>query len=192
MEKYNFGPRNFDNPSLFFLLEDFFDNLTRGYFSCARHYRSCQLTGSENILDFGCGGGVGSRILVQQLNESGRLTCIDLSEYWVKKSRKRLKDFPQVEFQQGDIREIGIQNAPFDVITIHYVLHDILPEIRQEITGRLSKLLKPGGCLLIKEPTKVSHGMPVEEIRSLFKNAGLVESGFREDKSYYSGEYMKL
>ena len=191
MCKYNFGPRDFDNPSFLFLLEDFFNNLFGGTFNYSPYYKSFKLNGSENILDFGCGGGVDSRVLAKQLGDAGSLTCVDLSGYWVKKAEKRLMNYPRVEILQGDIREIDIPDSAFDVINIHNVLHDILPEIRQRITGRLSDLLKPEGRLFIKEHTKQSHGMPVEDIRSLFVNAGLRESDFSEDKSCYSGIYVK-
>jgi 2-polyprenyl-3-methyl-5-hydroxy-6-metoxy-1,4-benzoquinol methylase len=191
MCKYNYSPRDFDNPSFLFLLEDFFNNLFGGKFIYSPYFKSFELDGSENILDFGCGGGVSSKVLAKQLDEKGSLTGIDLSDYWVKKAAKRLIRYPGVKIRQGDIREMDIQESSFEVITIHYVLHDILPEIRQEIASRLSDLLKPDGRLFIKEPTKLSHGIPVAEIRNLFNFAGLKEFGFSEKKSYYSGIYKK-
>jgi ubiquinone/menaquinone biosynthesis C-methylase UbiE len=191
MGKYNFTPPDFDSPSFLFLLEDFFNNLFGGQFTYSSYYKSFKLDGSESILDFGCGGGVGSKILAKLLGDTGSLTCVDLSGYWVKKAQKRLMDYPEVKVRQGDIREMDIPDSSFDVITIHHVLHDIVPEIRQGITGRLSDLLKPEGRLFIKEPTKLSHGMPAEEIRSLFVNAGLEEFQFTDDKSSYSGIYVK-
>ena len=191
MCKYNFGPRDFDNPSFLFLVEDFFNNLFGGKLNYSSYYKSFELDGSESILDFGCGGGVGSRVLAKQLGATGSLTCVDLSGYWVKKAEKRLMNYPKVDILQGDIREIDIPDSSFDVINIHNVLHDILPEIRQDITSRLSDLLKPEGRLFIKEHTKLSHGMPIEEIRVLFKNSGLNESDFSEEKSRYSGIFVK-
>jgi ubiquinone/menaquinone biosynthesis C-methylase UbiE len=191
MCRYNYSPRDFDNPSFLFLLEDFFNNLFGGKFIYFPYFKSFELDGSENILDFGCGGGVSSKVLAKQLDEKGSLTCIDLSDYWVKKAEKRLIRYPGVKIRQGDIREMDIPESSFEVITIHYVLHDILPEIRQEIASRLSDILKPDGRLFIKEPTKLSHGIPVEEIRNLFNFAGLKEFGFSEKKSYYSGIYKK-
>lgn len=191
MCKYNYSPRDFDNPTFLFLLEDFFNNLFGGKFIYSPYYKSFELDGSENILDFGCGGGVSSKVLAKQLGETGSLTCVDLSDYWVKKAEKRLIRYPKVNIRQGDIREMDIPDSYFDVITIHYVLHDILPGIRQTIASRLSDLLKPDGRLFIKEPTKLSHGIPVEEIRDLFHSTGLKEFGFSEKKSNYSGIYIK-
>ena len=191
MCKYNFGSRDFDNPSFLFLLEDFLNNLFGGKFNYNSYYGSFGLDGAESILDFGCGGGVGSRVLAKQLGDRGSLTCVDLSGYWVKKAENRLMNYHKVEILQGDIRELAIPDSSFDVINIHNVLHDVVPEIRQGITSRLSDLLKPEGRIFIKERTELSHGMPVEEIRVLFKRSGLIESNFSEDKSCYSGKYIK-
>lgn len=192
MCKYNFGPRDFDNPSFLFLLEDFFNNLTGGRFTYAPYYRTFELKGSESVMDFGCGGGIGSRILVKMLDKGGNLTCVDLSGYWLKKAEKRLMKYSNVEYRQGDIREMNIPASSFDVITVHHVLHDILPEIRKGITQKLSDLLKPEGRLFIKEPLKPSHGIPVEEIHFLFTHTGLKESYSGEDKSCYTGTYVKI
>ena len=49
------------------------------------------------MLDFGCGGGVGSRCLAGLLNAGGSLTCVDVSNYWIEKARSRLKKYPSVE-----------------------------------------------------------------------------------------------
>ena len=191
MCKYNFSPRDFDNPSFPFLVEDFFNNIFGGRFIYSPYYKSFELGGSENILDFGCGGGVGSKALTKLLGETGSLTCVDLSGYWVKKAEKRLLNCPEVKVRQGDIREMDIPDSSFDIITIYHVMHDIVPEIRQGTANRLATLLKSEGRLFIREPIKLSHGMPVEEIRSLFINAGLNEFQFTDDKSCYSGVYVK-
>ena len=63
----------------------------------------------------------------------------------------------------------------YDKIVIHVVLHDIAKELRQDVVKALAKTLKKKGKLIIRDPTKPSHGMPAEEIREVMKKAGLVE-----------------
>jgi ubiquinone/menaquinone biosynthesis C-methylase UbiE len=136
------------------------------------------------------GGGVGSRCLAESLKD-GHLTCVDVSHYWINKARTRLKKYSNVECKAGDIREMDIPNSTFDVISTIHVIHDINPRDRQGTIGALSRKLKPGGILFIKERIEKSHGMPVEEIRASFSSAGLKETEHKETKSEYMGVYHK-
>jgi ubiquinone/menaquinone biosynthesis C-methylase UbiE len=191
MKEYKYTQIDFEKPSKMFVFEDVLKNYLGGLILYNKYYRTFGLTGNEKVLDFGCGGGVGSKALTKLLAETGSLTCVDLSGYWVKKAEKRLLNYPEVKVRQGDIREMDIPDSSFDVITMYHVMHDIVPGIRQETAYRLATLLKSEGRLFIREPIKLSHGMPVEEIRSLFINAGLNEFQFTVDKSCYSGVYVK-
>jgi ubiquinone/menaquinone biosynthesis C-methylase UbiE len=191
MKEYKYTQIDFEKPSKMFVFEDVLKNYLGGLILYNKYYRTFGLTGNEKVLDFGCGGGVGSKVLTKLLGETGSLTCVDLSGYWVKKAEKRLLNYPEVKVRQGDIREMDIPDSSFDVITMYHVMHDIVPGIRQETANRLATLLKSEGRLFIREPIKLSHGMPVEEIRSLFINAGLNEFQFTVDKSCYSGVYVK-
>ena len=96
-----------------------------------------------------------------------------------------------MECKSGDIRELDIPDSSFDVISAIHVVHDIAPAERQDIVKTLSRKLKAGGLFFIREPIKKSHGMPVEEIRTLLSDAGLNEIEHKETKSEYIGKYQK-
>jgi ubiquinone/menaquinone biosynthesis C-methylase UbiE len=190
MNDSEFKEHDFEHPSILFILEDKLKVLLGGPLFYTHYYRTFGLIGNENVLDFGCGGGVGSRFLANLLKE-GHLTCIDISQYWMEKSRKRLKKYSNIECKAGDIREMDIPDSSFDVISTIHVIHDIHPRDRQGTIGALSRKLKPGGFLFIKERIEKSHGMPVEEIRASFSSAGLREIEHKETKSEYLGKYQK-
>jgi ubiquinone/menaquinone biosynthesis C-methylase UbiE len=191
MEEYQYKRVDFDKPSFLFLLED----RLKGLLGCPLYYgsyfQSFGLKGDEKVLDFGCGGGAGSRCLLKLLNRGGHLTCIDISDFWIERAKRRLRKSMNAECTAGDIRSLDIPDSSFDVITTIHTLHDIEPTERQAIVDALSRKMKSGGVLLIREPTKKSHGMPVEEIRTLMSNAGLRESGHKEIKSEYRGRFEK-
>jgi ubiquinone/menaquinone biosynthesis C-methylase UbiE len=155
------------------------------------YFRTFGLKGNEMLLDFGCGGGAGSRCLANLLDKGGHVTCVDISHYWMAKARKRLSRYSNVECKVGDIRELDIKDSSFDVISGIHVVHDIAPRDRQDIIKTLFLKLKPGGLFFIREPVKESHGMPVEEIRALLSGAGLTELEHKETKSEYMGIYQK-
>ena len=191
MGNYEFKGYDFEHPSTLFVLEDKLKGLFGGPLLYNPYFKTFRLKGNESVLDFGCGGGAGSRCLANLLSKDGHLTCVDLSGYWVAKAGKRLEKYSNVDCKSGDIRELDISDSSFDVISTIHVVHDIAPTERQDIMKTLSQKLKVGGFLFIREPTKKSHGMPVEEIRALLSDAGLNEIEHKETESEYMGRYKK-
>mgnify|MGYP000670660389 CR=1 FL=1 len=183
---------DFENPSLLFKLEDILKNLIGRPLSYAPFYKMFKLKGSERVLDFGCGGGAGSVYLARHLRSGGYLASVDSSKYWIKKAKERLSGYPNAECFHGDIRRMNIDDYSFDVVSVIHVIHDIHNEERESIVKTLSKKLKTGSLLYIKEPVKRSHGIPAEELRKLLSNAGLREINGKETKSEYTGKYQKI
>jgi ubiquinone/menaquinone biosynthesis C-methylase UbiE len=191
MSDYKFKEHDFEHPSILFILEDKLKGLLGGPLFYTPYCRTFGLEGNENVLDFGCGGGIGSQCLVKLLKD-GHLTCVDISHYWIEKAKMRLNKYNNIECKAGDIRELDIPDSSFDIISTIHVIHDINPEERQGTINALSRKLKVGGLLFIKERIEKSHGMPVEEIRVSFSNAGLKEIDHKETKVEYLGKYRKL
>ena len=139
------------------------------------HVKRLGLLGSERVLEFGSGGGCMSRALAQTLSPEGSLSCVEISQYWIEKARQRLKVFLNIEYLQGDITQMIVPENHFDVVIIHFVLHDIEPAARIDVVSALAKCLRPEGTLFIREPAKPEHGMPLFMIRALMQDAGLRE-----------------
>jgi ubiquinone/menaquinone biosynthesis C-methylase UbiE len=191
MTDYEFKKPDFDHPSFGFILEDKLKSVLGGPLLYNPYYISFNLKGDESVLDFGCGGGAGSKNLIKFLNRNGLLTCVDTSKYWIKKATNRLKGYNNVDIKLGDIRELKIPAFSFDVISIIYVIHDIAPSARQDTILALNRTLKKGGTLFIREPTRRTHGMPVQVIRTLLSTAGLTEVEHETKRSEYIGKFQK-
>ena len=192
MSEYIFKQVDFEHPSFPFILEDMLKVLIGGPILYGPYFSTFGLRGDERVLDFGCGGGAGSRSLLKFLDRRGHLTCVDTSSFWIDKARKRLSKYDNVECRAGDIRELDIPDSTFDVISAIHVIHDIPPAERQDTVKALARKLKAGGILFLREPTKRSHGMPIEEIKVLLSEAGLKETEHKEAKSEYIGRFQKL
>lgn len=191
MTEHKFKQADFNNPSFLFRLDDKLKYFFGGWYFKS-FINSFSLKGNEHVLDFGSGGGIGARFVLKHLKENGYITCVDRSSYWIKKARKRLKKFSNVAFVTGDISKLDIPDNAFDVVLARYVIHDIAPEERQNIMNALAYKLKPGGALYIWEPIKISHGMPVEEIRELLSSSGLQELSHEKTKKSYKGKFLKI
>ncbi|NLE22900.1 MAG: class I SAM-dependent methyltransferase [Actinobacteria bacterium] len=114
------------------------------------------LRGDERVLDYGSGGGAAARHLAKRLAAGGgRLTCIDVSERWQQALRKVLRAYPDVEYLQGDVRGMGLPGGLFDVVLVHWMLHDVPPGDRPSIVAELTRLFgREGGCSCASRPAR--------------------------------------
>ena len=162
-----------------------------------RYVESLGLKGDEKVLDFGSGyGGNASHIARILQKGKGRLSCVDISEFWLSAVKKKLQKYSNIDFKAGEISGLDLEDSSFDVIVVHFTLHDIEKDSRQEVARALARKLKDTGKLFIREPTKKKHGMQPEEIRELMTEAGLKETWYNLSKAMlsgmtYAGIYLK-
>ncbi len=156
-----------------------------------KYIRSLGLQGNEKILEFGCGSGEASHFLADILNkDGGHLTCLDISESWIKAVKKRLKKYRNTDFMTGDILKLSFDRTSYDGVFIHYVLHDIDPQLRPQVIRSLTALLKNGGKIFIREPNKAGHGMSAAEIKKLMSDCGLIETRGTTEKNLFLGTFF--
>jgi ubiquinone/menaquinone biosynthesis C-methylase UbiE len=156
-----------------------------------RYVDQMGLRGDERVLDYGSGSGAAARHLAARLTPSGRLTCVDISERWQQALRSVLKAYPDVQLCCGDVRTLGLPEADYDVVLVHWMLHDVPPWDRPAIIAELARLLRPGGRLFSREPTNAKHGMPAAQLRELFAAAELTETLATEGKAPVLGEHYR-
>ena len=177
---------DFENPSRLFVLVDgvlaprIFRSFYRGYAS------SIDLRGDESALEFACGSGGVAEHLVPRLPQ-GSLTCVDICPPMLRIAEKRLRSHPNATCLLGRIETLGLPEASYDIVVIHNALHDIPKAERAGTLAALIRLLKPGGRLALREPTKPSHGMPSAAYRSALLDAGLLEHRVCEYKVFPVG-----
>jgi SAM-dependent methyltransferase len=162
-------------PLLRIIEEELIDYRIRSHYYHPKYVSTLCLTGLERVLEFGCGGGSMSRALSHALHPDGQLTCVDISEYWITKARRRLHAYKNIEFLTGDITRLEVPDNSYDAVVIHFVLHDVDPAVRIDVVNALVKTLHAEGTLFIREPANARHGMPLAEIQTLMRDAGLRE-----------------
>ena len=186
---------SFENPSFWEKLDEVLSNFF-GRFIYFKYVDSFRLRGNERVLEVGCGAGNLSKFIVRRLSGGGFLTCADSSNYWLSKARERLGKFENIEYLLGDVDELSLKNSSYDVLVLHYVLHDMDVSRRLEILKNLKNKLNGGGRIYIREPTRKSHGMSVNEIKGLMKLSGLKEIHSKEScslllRKHYIGVFQK-
>ncbi len=188
---------SFTDPSKTTILvhEFFWFKIQKGYYR--EFVKSMDLKGDEKVLDFGCGPGAASKFIALTLEKGeGELTCFDISEKWIARSKKNLSQFSNVEYYVEDIRKWDEKNDYYDTVVVHIMLHDIPRSERPEFIKALAQKMKVGASLIIRETAKEGHGILPEEIQELMTTNGLTEivSGLAKRTlmgNYYTGFYRK-
>jgi ubiquinone/menaquinone biosynthesis C-methylase UbiE len=106
-------------------------------------------------------------------------------------AKKRTKSFSNVDYRVGEISSLDIDDKSYDMVVVSFVLHDVEEQKRSVIVNELARRLKPGGRIVIKEPTKSDHGMEPSDIRMLMSGAGLKEEESKSLKSRFDAIYRK-
>jgi ubiquinone/menaquinone biosynthesis C-methylase UbiE len=133
-----------------------------------------KLNGTESILDFGSGTGVLAKKIIKELSKGGALTCLDLSEAFLNKARKKLHNYANVNYILGDIRELDIPVNTFDKIVITWVIHHIDNEVRSNLLRHIVSTLKQDGKIYVIEFLTPPHGIPELALHDLFNESGLI------------------
>lgn len=184
---------DFENPPKLFLIEDRLKAVLGEPLFFRPFYRKRGgFRGDERVLDFGCGGGVSTRCIAKLLSRGGEVTGVDISSVMVERAERRLRGYANARVVKGELPALDIEGSTFDVATMVYVIHDIAREKREDVVTALARVLKPGGRIWVLEPTKPSHGIPVDELRKLMTGAGLKEVSADVRKSSYRGAFMKI
>ncbi len=137
--------------------------------------RSLNLRGDERVLDFGAGAGICSRHIADRLQRGGHLDCVDVSRRWQEVIRNTLRRYVNVGYHLGHITTVDLPDAGFDVVIVHFVLHDIPATERSTVMASLARKLKPGGRLIVREPQ--GEGLGREELEQLAITSGLHPAG---------------
>lgn len=148
------------------------------------------LSGDERVMDYGSGAGMGSRYIAMSLSKGGHLTCVDISKNWMEVAKKRTRDFSNVDYRLGRLRELDIPDSSYDVIVVSFVLHDVEPEERPAMVRELVRKMKPGGRIFLREPTGKQHGMRIEQVRELMSDAGMREARSLVGKKLFEATYV--
>ncbi len=104
------------------------------------------------ILDLGSGTGNVS-LVIQKLDEGHDVHAIDASLEGV---ARHVEKHPEAKVRIGDITEpLPWADATFDVVVSNNTIYTIAPSLRPKLFSEISRILKPGGTLII---SNLIHG----------------------------------
>src|SRR5215213_2998500 len=151
-------------------------------YGCGDPITLASLQPGQTVLDLGSGAGIDCFFAAKKVGETGRVIGVDMTPEMIERassSAKRL-DIQNVEFRQGYLEELPIDNGIVDVIISNCVIN--LSPDKPKVFGEAFRVLKPGGKLAVSDI--VTDGPLPEPIkRSLSAWAGCV-AGAVEAEEY--------
>jgi tRNA (cmo5U34)-methyltransferase len=107
----------------------------------------------SQTLDLGCGGGNYTLTLLEAINPLN-CTLLDLSVPMLQRAKQRVASMNRgrVHVVAGDMRDVVLPSAQFDLIVTGATLHHLRDEADwQRMFARLATWLKPGGVLFVSD-----------------------------------------
>lgn len=136
-----------------------FDLAMLGTMRAGRRMVAQRLQGTGRVLDLGCGAGH----LAAALRAAGvpEVWGLDPSPYLLQYAAQR---YPDICWRQGVGEKTGLPASYFDAVSICFVLHEIPPRYLLQVLAELRRILRPGGRLVILEPSPVQMRDPAWQL----------------------------
>ena len=134
--------------------QGWYDDPKRLVFTLARYkFVAKMLSGSQHVLEVGCGDGFGTRIVLQEV---GKLTAIDFDPLFVEDVNRRMSERWQFTCLAHDMLQ-GPVPGRFDGMFALDVLEHIRPEDEGVFLTNMIASLEPRGVAIIGTPSLESQ-----------------------------------
>lgn len=157
--------------------------------------KACSLAlekyGQENlgIIDVACGTG---DMIIHWREQASRLGIslqhiqgVDPSSKMLEQAKVKL---PDVKFIQAEAREIPLEDASADLISISYGIRNVLE--REKAFGEFNRILKTGGLLLILEFTRKENETLLSRLTNFYTTKILPLIGGLISRNYRAYKYL--
>ncbi len=126
---------------------------------CGNPLANASIYAGDVVLDLGCGGGIDVFLAAKEVGPKGKVIGIDMTYEMIEKARLTAAHYgyDNVEFLQGEIENLVIENESVDVIISNCVIN--LSPNKSMIFREAFQMLKPGGRLSIFD-TAVEEKLP--------------------------------
>jgi ubiquinone/menaquinone biosynthesis C-methylase UbiE len=137
------------------------------------------------LLDVGCGTG---RFLdfVKQAWPRLPVLGLDMSEAYIGEARRHLRRWSWLKLVVANGEAIPARDASHDVVTSIFMFHELPPKVRRAVFREFSRVLKPGGRLVIVDSLQRGDEPDYDGMLELFPQnfhepyyAGYLDEDFR-------------
>jgi SAM-dependent methyltransferase len=126
--------------------------LDSAYGPASRAFLSRMIERRMRVADFGCGPGLLTNWVAEQVGPKGYVVGVDSSAEFIAHARyqaSNLKQSGEVQFINSDILDTALPSRQFDLVFCRFLLIHLQRPL--ECLSEMQRLLKPGGWLVAEE-----------------------------------------
>jgi ubiquinone/menaquinone biosynthesis C-methylase UbiE len=152
---------------------------------CGNPVAMASLKEGEVVLDLGSGAGFDAFLASPRVGKTGRVIGVDMTPEMLEKAmaNARKGKFSNVEFRQGEIEKLPVEDHSVDVIISNCVIN--LSPDKEAVFKESFRVLKPGGRLMVSDLVLVKD-LPDTIKESVEAYVGCLAGAIRKD------EYLKF
>ncbi len=124
---------------------------------------------SPHILDVACGTGRTLRMVRGSLPKAA-LYGLDLSPAYLRKANQLLQELPGElpQLIRANAEAMPYADATFDAVTSVFLFHELPGSARQNVINEMSRVVKPGGLIVICDSVQLLDSPELEETMEAF------------------------
>lgn len=118
---------------------------------CGLPTQFAKINKGDTVIDLGSGAGNDCFVARHEAGDNGKVIGVDFTPIMIEKARINAEKlgYNNVEFREGDIDAMPVNNDTADVIVSNCVLN-LVPN-KQKVIGEIYRVLKPGGHFSISD-----------------------------------------
>ena len=110
---------------------------------------------NHKLIDVACGTGDIAELLLNNISNSSKITCVDPNQGMINKGKEKLNKFKDLNWVVAEAENLPISNNSFDFYTISFGLRNT--KNLNKVLNEAYRVLKPGGRFLCLEFSKIQN-----------------------------------